>query len=801
MICVKGMLFLMVDVVLRLLSVSVPYLLLELKTGKKTSRMAKAVLFVMAVLGYFCVRRVLLGHFNVVRTMKRIVFGDFTYQSMIYLPVSVAILTLGVILLVIPLGAIFAGRFSGAGNRDGIIRKLFVTATSVLLLSIGALVYVSLSGVYKLKITEVNPNSEVIFRHQVYGNYIELYNGGAFDCELKGLFLSDDADYLKKYRISDTKMQKNAYMVVEIANDIFSIKKSGSQTFYLSDETGSIISSVTTEKINNKKSFSLMIDGNWSVAKPTPLFPSNAVNQDEFELEYTEKVEVPLLSREAGFYDEPFNLEIMADKGCKIYYTTDGSLPTLDSEEYDGKIYVYDRSSEDNVFLAEKRVEMDYNDPDKQSAMAEKVDKAFILRAIAVDEDGKASKPVTATYFVDKDKYVKYAVVSVVADPEELYGEDGIYVTGKAYDEWYLGNQEGDAPAANFLGRGKGYEIPASFEFWDDESSFVQEIGLRVAGGSTRYGSHKKLSFFARKEYSGKPVFNYQIFDGIYSHRLSIGGGYINPIVMRLAKDRDVATHGATRANIFVNGEFYGQTSLIEKYDEQFFSQHYGVDKKDVLIMKADEIGENTEADMEWQKIYDFLESNDLSENEAYRAFGEMIDIQSYIDYMCIRTYIDDSDFNEKKNFFVWKTANGGENSSEINGSTDSESYADGRWRWALFDLDFMESGDYAKYGYECQAQKNSFVIVGEFVGGQSPYDQPIFQGLYKNAEFRKQFRESFIEIANTTFDYEKVVDCIEEYGTDLEEYGASQDLDYYLDFFRDRAKYIVPYMEEKFGE
>ena len=357
-------------------------------------------------------------------------------------------------------------------------------------------------------------------------------------------------------------------------------------------------------------------------------------------------------------------------------------------------------------------------------------------------------------------------------------------MTGEAYDEWYLNGQQGDEPMANFLGRGKGYEIPATFEYWDNNSFLSQEIGLRIAGGGTRYGRFRKLNLYSRQEYSGKDVFDQQIFSGVNSHKLAVGSSLINPVVMKLASDRDVATHGAIRTNVFVNGEFYLQTSLIEKYDENFFSQHYGVDENKVWVVNGKDLDADTEANREWKKIYDFLEDNDLSNDAAYEAFGNIIDIQSYIDFLCIRTYIDDSDFNEKKNFYAWKTTYQG------------EGYADAKWRWALFDLDFMENNDYKKYGLECEAQKNSFEIVGEFVGGQSPYDQPIFQALYKNENFRKQFKKSFIEISETTFAYDKVVDCIKDYGSDLSGY-SNLGLDYYLDFFKNRAKYIVPYMEE----
>ena len=39
---------------------------------------------------------------------------------------------------------------------------------------------------------------------------------------------------------------------------------------------------------------------------------------------------------------------------------------------------------------------------------------------------------------MNQDKYKDRTVISLVSDPDGLFGDDGIYVTGKAYDREYL---------------------------------------------------------------------------------------------------------------------------------------------------------------------------------------------------------------------------------------------------------------------------------------------------------------------------------------------------------------------------
>lgn len=69
-----------------------------------------------------------------------------------------------------------------------------------------------------------------------------------------------------------------------------------------------------------------------------------------------------------------------------------------------------------------------------------KVDKATIVRAVAYDDFGHHSDVKTASYFIgfsDKNGYTGIKTLSIVTDPSNLFGyETGIYVTGKAYDEY-----------------------------------------------------------------------------------------------------------------------------------------------------------------------------------------------------------------------------------------------------------------------------------------------------------------------------------------------------------------------------
>ena len=111
------------------------------------------------------------------------------------------------------------------------------------------------------------------------------------------------------------------------------------------------------------------------------------------------------------------------------------SDPTTASERYTGPITVQDMTSQPNKYSARTDITA-YTDilaPD------EGVLKAAVVRAIAVDSQGRTSSIATKTYFVGStnvDKYKNMKVISLVTDPSNLFDyEKGIYVTGKVYEE------------------------------------------------------------------------------------------------------------------------------------------------------------------------------------------------------------------------------------------------------------------------------------------------------------------------------------------------------------------------------
>lgn len=486
----------------------------------------------------------------------------------------------------------------------------------------------------------------------------------------------------------------------------------------------------------------------------------------------------PRLSRDSGFYEEPFELTITAEQGADIYYTLDGSMPTAEATRYDGPITVRD-IRQDNRTTDVRNVTADWlNGPSEIHDYT-----ATVIRAAAVDQSGNAGEVVTATYFVGAQDPGDKIIVSLVADPEDLFGDDGIYVTGGEYDDWYLGGQEGPAPTPNFLKRGKEWERPAVIEFFRDQKSiFQQPAGIRIQGASMRETTNKRFSVFARKEYGNSSWFDEKLFGEKRSHSFVLRPGFMNGYIQHLVQDRDVASAESDQVYLYLNGALWSITIAQDKYSEKYFQEHYGVDKDNVVIVKGGTAESGKEEDqLLYQEMYDFLQTHDMSRDEAYDQLDQIMDIQSYIDYSCVNVYFANLDTNETKNIVCWRAR-----------EKEAVPYGDGRWRWALYDLD-LENLD---YGYRME-DINTFTLDTHYAGGAFN-TRPMYAALKQNAVFRRQFVISFMDMVNTDFTVQRGREAMDSWVIEPPLWGMN--LDWPEQFFPARTKAVTGYLAEEFG-
>ena len=611
-------------------------------------------------------------------------------------------------------------------------------------------------------------------------DYIELYNASEETISLDGWYLSDEETDLEKSRLSNLEIKAKGYLII-LADGIgakdnsvnFRISSNGEKIF-LTNSAGILMDSIFVPAQEFGTVYARLEDGvnEWGMKEPTAGFSNgNGKSLPQRNLE------APVFSQVGGFYDEAFTLTIEAKAGERIYYTLDGGTPTEESCLYEDGILIENISAHESMWESIPNPVLNWKDykPDKTLT-----DKAMVVRAVAMDGKGNASEIVTHTYFVGLENYEQGNVVSLVADWEDLFGEQGIYVTGKEYDNAYLAGESVEKIHPNFKKSGREWETVGNMEFYQQgENSLNHAVGLRIQGNSSRDGAKKRFSIYSREEYSGSEYFEKLPFGENKIHSVMITEYISSRMFPELLRDRSVTVQSGSEATLFLNGEYLYTRFILEKYSGYFLEKTYGVGRENVIIIKNRTYTEGPENSYErYEDLIEYVETTDLSLKDNYEQLMQMMDIQSYIDYLCANIYLCNMDVSDTKNYMLWRTIQG-----------EESRYGDGRWRWMLYDIDCIQWLKTYDYNVEKKAEINTFSQIMKFTK-KAMNEQKIYAAAKANEDFCKQFVLSFMDMANVNFSYENVEKVFRE---------NHQTLDVYEDFFELRYDYIVPYLAEEF--
>ena len=525
-------------------------------------------------------------------------------------------------------------------------------------------------------------------------------------------------------------------------------------------------------------------------------------------------------SKNGGFYDKSFYLTLSTASG-HIYYTIDGSDPrTSDTAVlYTREIAIYDNTNEPNVYSAVTDISLNgYTPPEF------KVDKGMVIRAVAQTPGGSYGQVCANSYFVGKEAsyYSDIRVISMITDSDYLFDPDtGAYMVGSSYYEWansdeYTPYDPGDVQnPTNYNSDGRESEFPVTIQVFEDGSSvYTADVGARISGNWSRSAQQKSFRFYAREEY-GNSKMKYAFFKDLTNYKGNVikkydkvtlrNGGNDNvlhfrdAIIQELAADTAVDIMASEPYILFLNGEFWGFYLLREKPEDYYIQSHYGIDKENVTVIKNGSLDSGTYGHYEqYRDFCNWAATANMALDANYKRFCEQMDVQSFIDYIAIETYVCNSDWalGYLNNWMVWR-------SEIIDPSLDK---ADGKWRFILYDLD-ISAGLYG-------SKETSFYydMLGNMNAPYNDFNFPaILKNLCNNEDFLEAFYQNYLSIIDNCFSVDKVEAKLSEYTAAYKEATVATHYRYnnnwaadsydneannFLLHFKHRAVYAKQYLE-----
>ncbi|MBN2452992.1 MAG: lamin tail domain-containing protein [Candidatus Omnitrophica bacterium] len=423
-----------------------------------------------------------------------------------------------------------------------------------------------------LMITEImGSNSAVIDKNGHSPDWIEVYNGTGKKINLKGYRLSDKPDSPARWIFPEREIAPGEYLLVYAsgkeksladgelhANFRLSKKDKG---VYLSDRGGSLISGVEIDRLPRNISYGLHpATSAWEYfSSPTP----GAAN--------TTAAFSPVVrySRRGGFYSSPFNVSLSAEGGrAAIYYTTDGSTPTLASKEYSDPI---------------------------------KIDRNTTIRAVSL-EKGHLVSPVSGqAYFMNFDNK-GMPVVSIATEEGKLWDAKSGLFRDVLYSDHMLRDKV-DVHVSYFDERGNpGFSREAYMSVCGAGSREVMMRPLKLSANNDidPLSGTFKCEFFGQGR--AQECRHFQLRNNNQDGMRYVSDpecyptmGIRNPLFCELVRGREdiEIRHDNGPVLLFINGKNYGMMNIGEKRDNTGIAENYpSVNSSDVdLLVMRDDMG------------------------------------------------------------------------------------------------------------------------------------------------------------------------------------------------------------------
>ena len=492
---------------------------------------------------------------------------------------------------------------------------------------------------------------------------------------------------------------------------------------YISDETGTIITSCIYPPAISRTSYARTTDGSKQWGTTDHPTPGRSNNDASFSVA---RLEAPVISHPGGMIDGNVSAQVTIPDGATLRYTTDGSTPTLDNGS----------TSTDGRF---------------------DISETTVLR-LRLFKDGMLSSPVVTRSFIMRDRNYTLPIVSIVTDDKHIYSQEyGIFVRGV---NGRPGN--GQSGACNW---NMDWERPINFEYFteDGQAAFNMEVGMEAAGGWSRAWEPHSSNIKANKRYEGLnkmdyPFFSDRPFIREKAIKLRNGGNDTNcrlkdPSLQQVVRTSGlyIETQGWNPVHEFINGHYIGVLNMREPNSKNYGYAVYGLDTDNMDQWKmSPDSGYVQQAGTRdaWEELLSL--SSDAADEDTYEQIKQLLDIEEFINYLSVEMYIGAVDWPQN-NVKAFRDRN------------------NGRFRFVLFDTDNALSSSNSFNDFTNKQVKTFDQLYGVsdlYPSGRLTLEiemVTLYLNLLKNATFKKQFIDQFCIVAGSVFEPERAAKVINE--------------------------------------
>lgn len=318
-----------------------------------------------------------------------------------------------------------------------------------------------------------------------------------------------------------------------------------------------------------------------------------------------------------------------------IYYTTDGSEPDISSLKYTGPI---------------------------------PVDKTTVIRAVSIEPGKLPSSIYTATFVIQEPHSLP--VVSLVTDPDNLWGSKGMY-------------KDKDLSV-------KELKYPGNIAYSGADGSFSIDCEVSMHGNSTLTRSKKKSFALQFKDAYDGPL-RYDVFEdgevttfSALALRTSYEGdesslmrdNLMHQVAAECSDAMIIQKH--KYAVVYLNGEYWGLYALREIHSETHYASYANVPASTVTIIKNFIL-----PDTAMYPIFQRCQTRPFRSEADYQEAKTLFHLESFADWIIFQTYSSNIDLTSNVRYY--------------------HSPADGLWRCGLVDLDYGLL--YGNYGFKDVAE------------------------------------------------------------------------------------------------